>query len=230
MSKKTVYTLNVNNYAPEIRAITWPLLRRYADKIGAGFFPITERHFPDQNVVSEKLQIYTLAKERGDDWICYFDSDCLIHPDMMDFTEVLPRDTVLCNGTDYAACRFEYDDYFRRDGRHIATCGWLTVASSWCLDAWKPLDDLSYEDAVKRIKPTAREVQAGIPADHLIDDFIVSRNVAKYGLKHTTFRKILGEIGQVDAQYLWHEYLVTEKEKLAMMKKVLSAWTGGQFK
>lgn len=29
---------------------------------------------------------------------------------------------------------------------------------------------------------------------------------------------------------IWHEYLVTEKEKLAMMKKVLSAWTGGQFK
>lgn len=230
MTKKTLYTLNVNNYAPEIRAFTWPLLRRYAEKIGAEFFAITERRFPDQDIMTEKLQIHRLARERGDDWAIYIDSDCLVHPDTMDFTEVLPRDTVMCNGTDYAACRYEYDEYFRRDGRHIAMCGWLTVASSWCLDVWKPLDDLSYGDAVARIKPTAREVQAGIPAEHLIDDFIVSRNVAKYGLKHTTFRKILAEIGQIDASYLWHEYTIPEKEKLAMIKKVLSVWTGEEIK
>ena len=228
--KKTLYVLNINNYAPQITALTYPLLKRYAEKIGAEFFVINERQFPHQDIMTEKMQIYSLAKQRDDDWAIYIDSDALVHPDTMDFTEVLPMDMVMNNGTDYAACRYTYDDYFRRDGRHIASCGWFAVASRWCLDLWKPLDDLSYEDAVKRIKPVERETRAGIKAEHLIDDFIVSRNIAKYGLKVTTFREMLAKIGQVDASYLWHEYTIPEAQKLAMIKKVLSVWTGQEFK
>lgn len=229
MSRKTLYTLNVDRYAPAICELTYPLLRRYAEKIGADFYIINERRYPTLNVMMEKFQIHTLAKERDDDWAIYIDSDALVHPDMPDITEILPRDTVLNNGKDYAACRFEYDDYFRRDGRHIASCGWLGVASSWCLDLWRPLDDLSYEDAVRRIKPIAREVQAGIQPDHLIDDFIVSRNIAKFGLKHTTFREVLAKVGLVDAAFLWHEYTITETEKLSLLRQVLKVWTGGAF-
>ena len=228
--KKTLYTLNVNNYAPDICSLTYPLLRRYAEKIGAEFYIISERQSPDCNVTIEKLQIHSLAKERGDDWAIYVDSDCLIHPDTMDFTEILPMDTVMNNGKDYASCRFVYDDYFRRDGRHIASCGWLSVASRWCLDLWKPLDDLSYAEAVSRIKPTAVESRTGITADHLIDDFIVSRNIAKYGLKHTTFREVLAKAGMVDSSFLWHEYTIPVKTKLAFMKKVLTVWTGQEVR
>lgn len=228
--RKTLYTLNVENYAPEICKLTYPLLRRYAEKIGAEFYIIDRRKSPDLPPVYEKLQIYDIAKQRGDDWILYVDSDAVVHPDMPDVTEVLPRDTVMHNGTDYAACRYEYDDYFRRDGRHISACNWLTVASSWCLDLWRPLDDLTFDEAVKRIKPTATENRVGIKADHLIDDFILSRNIARYGLKCTTFRKILAEIGQVDGSYLWHEYTLTEGQKLMMIKRVLSAWTGEEIK
>lgn len=228
--RKTLYTLNVDNYAPEICALTYPLLRRYADKIGAEFRIIKERKYPKLNVMMEKLQVGALARERKDDWILFFDSDCLIHPDMPDVTEVLPRDTVLCNGVDYAACRYEYDDYFRRDGRHIASCGWFTVASSWCLDLWHPLDDLGYDEAVQRIKPIMREFRVGIKPDHLIDDFILSRNIARFGLKHQTFRDLVGKIGLSDSAFLWHEYTMTETEKLTQMKKVLTVWTGEEFK
>lgn len=228
--RKTLYTLNVDKYAPDICELTYPLFKRYAEKIGADFYVIDERKSPNLPPVIEKLQIFDLARERRDDWILFFDSDALVHPDMMDPTEVLPRDTVMHNATDYASCRFVYDDYFRRDGRHIGSANWFTVASSWCLDLWRPLDDLGFEEAVSRIKPTAVENRAGVRPDHLIDDFILSRNIAKYGLKATTFREMLARVGQVDSSYIWHQYTISEADKLRLMKEVLKIWTGGQFK
>ncbi len=34
--KKTVFLLNIGNYAPQITGLTYPLIRRWARKIGAG--------------------------------------------------------------------------------------------------------------------------------------------------------------------------------------------------
>ena len=228
--KKTLYTLNVDNYEPAICELTYPLLKRYASKIGAEFFVITERKSPTLPPVIEKLQIYDLARERGDDWVCFFDSDALVHPDMPDVTEICPFDSIMHNATDYASCRFTYDDYFRRDGRHIGSGNWFTVASRWCLDLWHPLEDLTFEEAVARIKPTFAEGRAHIKPDHLIDDFILSRNIARYGLKAVSFRDIVARLGQLDSAYLWHQYLMTKEEKLLGMEAVLNVWTGGAFK
>jgi hypothetical protein len=227
--RKTLYTLNVDDYAPDICALTHPLLKRYASKIGAEFFVITERKSPTLPPVIEKLQIYDIARQRGDDWIIFFDSDALVHPDMPDVTEICPFDTIMHNATDYASCRFVYDDYFRRDGRHIGSGNWFTVASRWCLDLWHPLTDLTFEEAVARIKPTFAEGRADIKPDHLIDDFILSRNIARFGLKAITFRRVVAELGQLDSAYLWHQYLMTTEQKLLGMEAVLNAWTGGAF-
>lgn len=226
MAKKTLYTLNVDDYAPDICALTYPLLRRYAAKIGAEFVVIDQRKNPTLPPVYEKLQIFDLEQERQSDWILFFDSDAIVHPDMPDVTEVLPRDTVLHNGTDYAACRYVYDDYFRRDGRHISSCNWFTVASRWCLDVWRPLEDLTVEQAVARIRPTVIENTVGITADHLIDDFILSRNIARFGLKVKTFRELLAPLGLHESQFLWHQYTMPAEEKLRLIKQVLSAWAG----
>lgn len=226
MAKKTLYTLNVDDYAPDICALTYPLLRRYAAKIGAEFVVIDQRKNPTLPPVYEKLQIFDLEQERQSDWILFFDSDAIVHPDMPDVTEVLPRDTVLHNGTDYAACRYVYDDYFRRDGRHVSSCNWFTVASRWCLDVWRPLEDLTVEQAVARIRPTVIENTVGITADHLIDDFILSRNIARFGLKVKTFRELLAPLGLHESQFLWHQYTMPAEEKLRLIKQVLSAWAG----
>lgn len=180
--------------------------------------------------VYEKLQIFEIEKERQSDWIIFIDSDALIRPDLPDMTEVLSKDTVLHNGIDYAACRYEYDDYFRRDGRHISSCNWFTVASNWCLDLWRPLEDLTFEQAVKRIRPLIAEQDFGIKADHLIDDYVLSRNIAKFGLKVKTLREMLAPIGYRDSMFLWHQYLMPESEKLANIKQVVSAWTGQVIK
>src|SRR6266566_3735242 len=147
--KKTLYTLNVNHYPEAITSITYPLLEDYARKIGADFVVIRERKFPDYPPVYEKLQIHELGREN--DWNIYVDSDVLIHPDLFDLTEHLEKDTVLHYGADMAGNRLKYDQYFLRDGRNIGSCNWFTIASDWCLDLWKPLDDLSLEEALANI-------------------------------------------------------------------------------
>jgi hypothetical protein len=219
--RKVVWTLNVNDYAPEITAITYPLLRGYAAKIGAEFRIISERRWPDRAPVYEKLQIHELG--RDNDWNIYIDSDTLVHPDFFDVTEHLTMDTVAHNGTDMAGNRWQYDDYFRRDGRHIGSCNWFTVGSRWCLDLWHPLEDLTYEEAIRRIWPINSEKIAQIDADHLIDDYTLSRNIARYGLKVTTVTEIMRKLND-GGNYLWHQYTIPTSEKPAEMRDVLRTW------
>lgn len=222
MIKKVIFTLNVGNYEPEITALTYPFMERYAKKIGAEFKIITERKFPDFPIVYEKLQIYELGKDN--DWNIYFDGDALIHPDLFDITEHIGRDTVLHRGQDFANNRWVYDDYFRRDGRNIGSGNWFTVASKWCIDLWKPLDDLTFEQAVKNIYPTQVEINVGIEPSHLIDDYTVSRNIARYGLKFKSFDTLLRETGQASSQYFHHDYLLSGLEKIESIKRKIIEW------
>jgi hypothetical protein len=223
-TKKTIFTLAVNDYAPEIRELTYPLLKRYADKIGADFYTITERKWPQAPPVYEKLQIYQLAQEMQNDWNIYIDSDTLIHPDFMDITNHIPRDTVAHNGCDTADNRWRYDRFFYRDGRHIGSCNWFTVASDWCIELWKPLDDITLEEAYAHINPTVNELNTVITPDHLIDDYTLSRNIAKYGLKFITFRDILARLGYPNPGFLWHLYTIPIEHKVVLMKNVLNEW------
>jgi len=219
--KKTVFTLNINDYSKEITSKTYPFIEGYAKKIGADFHIITERKFPDFPIVYEKLQIYELAKDN--DWSILIDSDALIHPDTFDITEILPRDTVLTCGVDFAPVRWRYDKYFRRDGRNIGAGNWFTVASNLCLDLWKPLDDLTLDEALANIFPTIAERNIQPDKKHFIDDYVVSRNIAKYGLKFTTFKEMLTKCGN-PGEFLFHEYLFTTEEKIANIEKVLAFW------
>jgi len=222
--KKTVFTLNVDNYAPEITELTYPLIKHYAHKIGAGFHIINERKYPGWPPVYEKLQIYDLAQEMGNDWNIYIDSDALIHPDFIDITNHLAKDTVAHNGRDPAGHRWRYDRFFLRDGRHIGSCNWFTIASDWCIDLWKPLDDMTLEEAVQNIFPTVAESNTVIKPDHLIDDYVLSRNIAKHGLKFTTFIDILSDLGCKNPGFLWHLYTIPIEEKVVKMRQVLKTW------
>jgi hypothetical protein len=222
--KKTIFTLNIDNYDEQITELTYPLLKRYAKKIDADFYIISERKFPEYPPVYEKLQIYELAQKMENDWNIYIDSDALVHPDFFDITNHLPRDTVAHNGADMAGNRWKYDRFFYRDGRHLSSCNWCSIASDWCIELWKPLDDLTLEEAIENITPIVSESNSSvIPASHLIDDYTLSRNIAKYGLKFTTIVKILKEIGDEGA-YLWHQYLLKTDEKIKQMKEVLTIW------
>jgi len=223
-AKKTIFTLNIDGYAPEITELTFPLLNRYAKKIGADFHVIKNRRWPSFPPVYEKLQIYYLAQEMQNDWNLYIDADALVHPSMIDITNLIRKDTVLHNGSDYAGLRWRYDRFFQRDGRNIGSCNWFTMASDWCVELWHPLDDLTLEEAFDNIYVTANENNCGVmDRTHLIDDYTLSRNIAKYGLKFTTFQQLQADA--VHAQgFLWHKYTIPNEQKAAEMKVILKQW------
>lgn len=221
--KKTVFTLNVDNYAPHICELTYPLIKRYADKIGADFVIITDRCYPHMPPVYEKLQIREIASVMGNDWNIYFDSDALIHPETVDFTTLIHKDTVLHNGSDFASVRWKYDQYFLRDGRNIGSCNWCTIASDWCLDLWQPLD-ITLDEAIENIYPIPNELNNGITREHLIDDYTLSRNIAKYGLKFNTIMNLMKEKGLDIANFFWHQYTIPIDEKVVEMRKVIASW------
>jgi hypothetical protein len=246
--QKTVYTLNVSpdekgTYNPEICELTYPLIQAYADKIGARFEVITERKFPEFPAVYEKLQIFEKGKggyavdNDGEhvivppnDWNIFIDSDALVSPEFFDITQHLSKDTVCHNGKDMATVRWKYDQYFMRDGRHFGSCNWFTVGSDWCLDLWHPLEDLTLEQALKNIYITIAEHNSGQFKDnHLIDDYTLSRNIARYGLKTTTVTDICerigwrGQDGKGFNPFLYHLYAISREEKVQRLLAVLSA-------
>lgn len=220
----TIYLLNVGGYAPELTALTYPHIEFYAHKIGAEICMISERKFPGWDVDYEKLQIYELAEKRGDDWSIYIDSDALIHPELPDVTALIPRDTVAHNGADFASIRWAYDKYFWRDGRHIGSCNWFAMASSWCRDLWRPLDDITFEEAVANITVTVEERHANVSAEHLVSDYALSRNIARFGLKFTTLNDLWPKIGLTGTNFFHHEYTIPLDEKVAHIRHTIKEW------
>jgi hypothetical protein len=221
--KKVLYTLAVDGYEPDITAMTFPLMERYCEKIGADFHIITERKYPDLPPVYEKFQIYNLAKKNGADWHLFFDADALLHPDLFDITSVLNKDTTCSFGSDFVPVRFRPDQYFLRDGRMIGKGNWCGIASDWCLDYWLPLTDISFEEAVSNIYPTQDESSTVIKREHLIDDYVVSRNIARFGLKHVLIPDLYALRG-MQCDKLWHQYLYGADRKIVEMQNVLKAW------
>lgn len=218
-------TIVEGGYAPEISALTFPYLIMWAKKIGASLEIINQRVFENPwPVTTEKFQSGMLARANKNEWTYCVDGDTLVHPDCFDFTRHVSKDTVLHNGKDLATIRWEEDEYFLRDGRHIGSCTWNTAASDWCLDIWQPLE-LTYDEAVSRIHITLGERNCGInPAEHLIDDYTHSRNIAKYGLKFTTYTEICQKNGMSGNPYLFHLYTHPNETKFARMCATLVAW------
>lgn len=231
--RKRLFTLDLNGkYSPDIKSLTFPLLQHYASKIGASFEIITEDKFPGWPDRTNKFQVYDLVKGEPDTWAIFFDADTMVHPDMVDITELISNDTVIHNASDFAGIRWKPDHFFRRDGRNIGSCSWFQAAHSWCRDFWTPPnmqpDDIdghlmSAEELVSRIRPVQNELISGMMPEHLIDDLTFSRNVARFGMKFTTIQKLSGRI-MCPLSYFFHQYLLTEEQKVAKMKEIAHLW------
>lgn len=226
--KKTIFTLDIDNaYDKDLTDLTYPLLKKYAHKIGADFHIISERKYPEYPVTYEKLQIYDLAQEMENDWNLFFDCDALLHPDFMDVTSHIPFDHVCHWGQDIASHRWKYDRFFLRDGRHIGSCSWFVICSSWNIEIWKPVDDLTIDEIADNISPINSEVIAGITPIRLIEDYVLSRNIAKYGLKYVSFDKILSDLGMplnVRDGLIFHRYAMPTEEKIVRIKRQMAEW------
>lgn len=223
--KKTLFTLNIDQaYDKRLTDITYPFLKAYAHKIGADFYEITTRKFPEYPITYEKCQIYELGQEMKNDWNIFFDCDAFIHPDFPDITTFINKDTVVHNGVDLANIRWKYDRFFMRDGRHIGSPSWCCIASDWCIELFKPVDDMTLEEIEQQIFPVVTELKGGITPLRLIEDYIFSRNIAKYGLKFRTIDTIIKEHIPSGANFLWHLYNIPVEKKYVLLQEILKQW------
>jgi hypothetical protein len=57
----------------------------------------------------------------------------------------------------------------------------------------------------------------------LLDDYTVSRNISRYGLKHVLLPE-LEAARKAGAGYLYHMYAMTSAKKLLLLRKTLLSW------
>lgn len=166
-----IHMVVVNNYFPELVEITHKTVEVYAKKINAKFNMITSRKFPDWPVLTEKLQVYDYDNY---DWNILVDADILIHPDTYDpLIKFDPR--VVGNKDEYLASnQLRLDKYFIRDGRNLGLSGCLLCTSRLTHDLWEFPTDLTKEEVLDNITQERK----------CVDEYVVSRNLAKYGLRH----------------------------------------------
>lgn len=170
--KTCIYVVRVNNYWPELCELTLPNLRYYAKKIGAEFFEITERKYPDFPATYEKLQVYELGQQN--EWNILIDADFLLHPLMPDLRLSLNYDVVGIDcGYDASNILDTRSKYFLRDGRNRGIATGIVVTNNVNHDLWEPLE-MSWEEARTKTK-----------REHIIDEYCLSRNLARFGLKYT---------------------------------------------
>jgi hypothetical protein len=168
---KTLYTVCVDDYFPELTQYTIPNLERFAQRIGAKFHVISDRKYPEFPPTYEKLQIHTLGKDN--DWNILVDADAMFSPQMFDPTSVVAPNYIGYHMEFDASLLFEPDEYFFRDGRKKGIATTFMVVPRACHDIWTPLE-FSADVAKTKTKRW-----------FIVDEYCVSRNLARFGLKQT---------------------------------------------
>lgn len=167
---KIIHTLNIDNYFPELTELTLPKIKEYCVKVGAELNIITERKYPDYPVTYEKLQIFEFGKDAR--WNALFDLDLLISKDAPDIFSGDPS-RVYFQQSFPANSFFNIDKYFMRDGRNIGIAAYILVSSNLTHDLWEPLN-IDYNISKNFVR-----------RQHIIDEYCLSRNLAKYGFKYS---------------------------------------------
>jgi hypothetical protein len=171
---RTIFVLATRDYEPELCEITFPYLKKFADKIKADLYRIETRKFPEFPITYERMQIHELGK--GNEWTLCIDPDMLVHPDTTDFTTWFPKDHV-GNWYFFDTRQFfnvDHDPYFKNDGRFYGIVDSLVVTSDQTHDLWRPLEGTfaSYEPLIYDKNCLVR-----------ISEFAISQNLARFGYK-----------------------------------------------
>ena len=184
--RKLIHVVNINDFFPELFALTYPTIRSYAERNGYMINMITERKFPDYPINYEKMQVYEDGKDADVNILC--DADMLIHPEFPEVTEFLKRDSIAFNDNYNISWKYHVDRirYFMRDGRDVGIATNFVVSSDWTHDVWEPLS-LSQKDIEDLAKKENTDTGGadGRGWGHYADEFALSYNMAKYGLKYT---------------------------------------------
>lgn len=225
--KKLVTVLCTDDWQPNIRSLTFPLFKHFARKIGADFHVIRTRQFPDHPLCYERFQLYELSKHY--DWVYQFDADLLLHPDMPDLTPLLTKDVAVVSQPGMASQSYQSDEYFLRDGRNLCVGIFFTLTSDWTRDFWNPPLDISPEVAMSRCTPKVFEWrERQLFHEHVVIDYLISRNVARYGIKIKPIQSVFSDalargycsLLPVD-DYIMHNASLQNHHKLAHIRNVL---------
>jgi hypothetical protein len=204
--KKIIHCVYINNYFPELWRYTYPTLVAYANRIGADLNIIEKRKFHDWHINYEKMQVHELGKDADANFLV--DSDVLIHPQFPDFIDIIPRHHIAFNDNYNASTKFVLNDYFVRDGRDVGIATNAVVSYRSTHDVWEPLTITPEE---------GREITLVREGD--IDEYCLSHNMAKYGLKYTG---ITWEDWQ--RQYLVHTGTGDRELAIRMAEEAYELW------
>ena len=219
--RKLIHVVNINNFFPELFALTYPTIRSYAERNGYMINMITERKFPDYPINYEKMQVYEDGKNAEVNILC--DADMLIHPEFPDVTTFLQRDSIAFNDNYNISWKYHVDRirYFMRDGRDVGIATNFVVSSDWTHDVWEPLS-LSQKDIEDLAKKENTDTGGadGRGWGHYADEFALSYNMAKYGLKYTgvTWEDWM-------RPWLVHTGTGNENEALQIARQTLEKWS-----
>jgi hypothetical protein len=108
-----------------------------------------------------------------------------------------------------------------RDGRMIGKGNWLAFFSDWCRDYYRPLD-VDLDEVIADIYPTVAEKNFGITPCHLIDDYTVTNNIARFSLKHIVIPDMKSP-GLVENLFA-HQYLMCTDKKIVYLQDIIKKW------
>lgn len=210
MSKnKAVVTTVIDDYQPELCAYTLPNLKRYADSIGADFIQIKERK-NNYHAAYEKLQVYDISEHYEKTLLV--DADIILHPRLGDITQQVQMDQVgmwmsypiLSQSLNLWDTRNDVD--FLRHGRNLGVVGALVCCTRWTRDLFKPLEeDVSL-------------VQDRLYRPAIIDEYTMSKNLARYNLNYTAL--------MILPNLIYHAEMTTinNHNSLSSVKKLIEEW------
>jgi hypothetical protein len=213
--KKILHVLNINDFFPELFGLCFPTIQAYARRNGYAINIITERKFHDYPVIYEKVQVYEDGK--GYDVNLLVDGDMLIHPQFPDVINIVPPHHVGFNDNYNISTKFHTErlDYFLRDGRDVGIATNFVVAYKSTHDIWKPLPYTPQEIEDLSVKGLNHRGWG-----HYADEFCLSYNLAKYGLRYTG---ITWEDWQ--RQFLVHTGTGDKEEALNIARQTLEQWS-----
>jgi hypothetical protein len=168
---KCIHVVAIDDWRPDLCAITIPNLKRFAKRIGADFNLINKSKFEGYPPNYERLQVYETGKNYM--WNINIDADTILHPNYIDPTTFVDPKYVATWWYMDARHYFKWNKHFERDGRNLAVADQCVVSSWLTHDVWQPLL-MSYEQAKKLCLREERQVS----------EYCLSLNAAKYGFKH----------------------------------------------
>jgi hypothetical protein len=170
--KKIIHIVNIGDFFPELFAMTFPTVQAYAQRNGYEINLIKKRKFPDFHINYEKMQVWEDGKDA--DINLLVDADVLIHPGFPDVMNIVPPHHIGFNDNYHASSKFHTNHYFLRDGRDVGIASNFVVSYRSTHDVWEPLTITAAQ---------GRRITFVREGD--IDEYCLSHNMAKYGLRYT---------------------------------------------